>query len=314
MIEHGKDILLFYEKHKWDNVDHYSRRSISGFMAWYTLLVRALKGKAFRVHENNYALAASHPDYPVGLVGTPVAIPGWSLQNPAILGPCMYDNPKQNPTLMKDPRFKGYILTCDWLKKLFEPYYGDKCILWSAGIDTDEWPDTKIAKKDIDVLVYDKIRWERAKTVEGFLGPVIAHLRKMRLTCQVLTYNNITHDEYREALSRSRCMVFMCEHETQGIAYHEALASNVPIIAWDYGWWTDPIWPLYLEAPAQASSVPNFSPACGVKFKMIADFPSTFERFWFSLDKYTPREYIKNELSLTASADCYAGYYFALAS
>jgi glycosyltransferase involved in cell wall biosynthesis len=30
-------------------------------------------------------------------------------------------------------------------------------------------------------------------------------------------------------------MVFLCEHETQGFAYQQALSCGVPIIAWDRG-------------------------------------------------------------------------------
>ena len=35
-------------------------------------------------------------------------------------------------------------------------------------------------------------------------------------------------------------MIFLVEHETQGIAYQEAMACDVPILAWDQGNWLDP--------------------------------------------------------------------------
>jgi hypothetical protein len=44
------------------------------------------------------------------------------------------------------------------------------------------------------------------------------------------------HYSYRRLLQRSRALVFLCEHETQAIAYQEALASNVPVLAWDNGY------------------------------------------------------------------------------
>lgn len=281
-------------------------------MAWYELLVKALRRSGYIVRENDYDVALANQYYPVGLVGTPALLSKWSLKNPAILGPSMYDNPKQNPDLMKNKNFKYYILTCKWLKDIFEPYYGDKCIIWSAGIDTEEWIDTKHFMKDIDVLIYDKIRWNRDKTVHAFMTPIVEHIKKKGLSAYVLRYGDITHDEYKSLLRRSKAMVFMCEHETQGIAYHEALASNVPIIAWDYGWWTDPVWPLYLESPARASSVPNFSHECGVRFKMIDGFASAFDRFWSNVNDYSPRRYIENELSFEKTAKLYAKYYFSL--
>lgn len=309
-LKKGKDILLFYEKHKWDFVETYSKRTISGFYSWYTLLVRALEENGYQVHENDYELALANPSYPIGLVGTPICIPKWDLPNPAILGPSMYDHPSQNPTLMQDTRFRYYILTCKWLKNVFSKMYGDKCVLWHAGISTDEWIDVKNHRKSIDVLIYDKIRWERNKTTSLLLEPIKKYLNEKDLSYSVLQYGDITHETYKDLLSKSKSMVFLCEHETQGMAYQEALASNVPILAWDHGWWTDPVWPAFSETPIPATSVPFFSQECGEKFKMISDFPKTFNIFWKKLNAYTPREYIRKEVSFKKSARLYCRYYF----
>lgn len=311
-LEKGKDILLFYEKHQWDYVETYSRRTISGFYAWYSLLVRALRENGYRVHENDYVLARANPSYPIGLIGTPICIPKWDLPNPAILGPSMYDHPSLNPILMEDRRFKYYLLTCQWLKDVFVKFYGEKCKLWYAGIPTEEWPDMKIYQKFIDVLIYDKIRWEKNAMTPLLLDPIKAYLDKKGLSYFVLPYGNITHATYKDLLSKSKVMVFLCEHETQGIAYQEALASNVPVLAWDHGWWTHPVWQIFSETPIAATSVPFFSAQCGEKFKMISAFPETFDLFWEKLDSYTPREYIKKEVSFKKSAEIYCHYYFNL--
>ena len=313
VLKKGKDIMLFYVKHKWDFTDMYSKRSISGFYAWYQLLVRSLKESGYTVYENNYELARANPSYPIGFIGTPFAVSKWNLPNPAILGPSMYDNPLINPTLMQDSRFKYYILTCDWLKKVFDKVYGkSKCILWNAGISTNEWSDVKSEEKYIDVLIYDKIRWGREKTIPVFLNPIKNYLEKNGLTYFVLQYGDITHEVYKELLKKSKSMLFLCEHETQGIAYQEALASNVPVIAWDHGWWTDPVWPAYSIDPIRATSVPQFSKECGEKFKMISDFPKVFDKFWKKLDNYEPRKFMKRENSFKKTADAYARYYFSI--
>ena len=39
-----------------------------------------------------------------------------------------------------------------------------------------------------------------------------------------------TVQSYRALLRRSKSMLFLCESETQGMAYQEALASNVPVL------------------------------------------------------------------------------------
>jgi glycosyltransferase involved in cell wall biosynthesis len=162
------------------------------------------------------------------------------------------------------------------------------------------------------VLIYDKIRWERKKVALLFLEPIKNFLKENNLSYFVLQYGDITHEVYKNLLNKSKAMIFLCEHETQGMAYQEALASNVPIIAWDHGWWTDPVWQAYSEIPIPATSVPLFSRECGEKFKMIKDFPKTFEKFWSKLDSYKPRQFIQREVSFKKSADIYCKYYFSI--
>lgn len=311
-LETGKDILLFYEKQKWDYVDTYSKKSISGFYAWYIRMVEALKLAGFNVHENAYDLALENPIYPIGLVGTPASILNWKLPNPAILGPSMYDNPKLNPTLMDDPRFQLYLLTCYWLKNVFEKVYTGKCALWFAGIPTNEWEDTKNHDKSIDVLIYDKIRWGREAILPLFLDKIKKYLDDKNLSYHVLKYGEISHAEYKEYLSKSRSMTFLCESETQGMAYQEALASNVPVLAWDPGWWVDPVWLMFSQEPIPASSVPYFSEECGLKFKTPEEFETTFQNFWSNLSGFSPRKFIEENLSFQKSAQIYAEYYFNL--
>ena len=226
MLDIGNDVLLFYRRHEHDFPTRDFNRTISGFQAWFEHLATSLRRFGCTVYENDFALAREHPNYPVGLVGTAIAIKNWDLPNPVILGPSMYDHPRLNPTLMQDERFRYYLLTCEWLRGVFVPFFGDKCVLWHAGIDTDKWTDTRQCHKDIDVLIYDKLRWTRDEKERFLLTPVIEHVRHRGLNHYRLQYGNISHQQYADLLSRSRSMIFLCEHETQGMAYQEALASN----------------------------------------------------------------------------------------
>jgi len=304
-----KDILLFYTKHQYDFFDKNSNRTVSGFYSWYLRLVKSLKLKGFNVIENDFKLAKQNPDYPIGLIGTPIALENWTLPNPAILGPSMYDHPLLNPNLMKDNRFDKYLFTCQWLLKLFKPFYGNKCVLWYAGIEIDEWKDTKKFRKDIDVLIYNKLRWTEKIKKEFLLDPIKKDLNNRKLNYYILNYGDISHKQYKDLLKRSKSMLFLCEHETQGMAYQEAMSSNVPILAWDPGYWVDPLWEIFSEKPVEATSVPQFSDKCGLRFAKIYDYKKTFDIFWKNLDKYKPREFVKNNLSLEKSAEIYYSYY-----
>ena len=108
-------------------------------------------------------------------------------------------------------------------------------------------------------------------------------------------------------------MIFLCEHETQGLAYQEAMASGMPILAWDRGFWADPLWKRFHATAPPASSVPFFSPACGEKFQGIDDFPAVLATFIQRRSSYRPRLFVADRLAMTNSAKTYAREYFALA-
>jgi glycosyltransferase involved in cell wall biosynthesis len=93
------------------------------------------------------------------------------------------------------------------------------------------------------------------------------------------------------------------------MAYQEAMASNVPILAWDQGYWLDPNRDQWEERPVPASSVPYFSPDCGERFTSAADFAPALDRLWAKLNEYAPRGYVGEQLSLRESAERYLAAY-----
>lgn len=325
-----KTVLLFYKDWEHDSLfpnDRYLKRllrpiyhkfskgpKVSGFLVWFQLLQKALKQEGYKVAVNDYRLAFSNPTYPVGLVGYPHLLDGWSLPNPAVLGPSLLDHPAIDPTLMEDTRYKKYLVTCDWMYDVFAPVYGAEQVgMWHAGIDTDDWQDTRFNAKNIDVLIYDKIRWARDHYEPNLLTPITNYLTEKGLTYEIVRYGNYNHESYREQLKASRSMIFLCEHETQGMAYQEALASNVPILAWDPGLWCDPHREEYTSVPVATCSVPYFSEACGEIFHHADEFKPTFDTFWNKLDVYEPRQYVQTDLSFKRSAEIYIKYYLEAA-
>jgi glycosyltransferase involved in cell wall biosynthesis len=183
--------------------------------------------------------------------------------------------------------------------------------MWFGGIDLADWPDTSGSPKDLDVLVYDKIRWKRENYEPNLLRPVLDELSRRNLRYEVLRYGRYTHEAYRKLLARSRSMIFLCENETQGMAYQEALASAVPVLAWDQGFWLDPNRERWDDCPVPATSVPYFSELCGDRFKGAADFAEALDRFWGNLNAYEPRNYVREHLSFGASAELFLDAYHA---
>ena len=285
------------------------RPTVTGFEVWTRLLVQALRGQGRTVRVNDYRTARRNPAYPVGLTGYPQLLDWWDLPNPAILGPGMLDHPAARPTLMSDPRFRHYVVTCDWMRAIFEPSYGSTVVNWHAGIDTRKWRDTRDEPKRFDCLIYDKIRWDRDVLVPAFLEPIEHELEQRGLRFTSIRYGSYDRSTYRRLLAQSKWMLFLCEHETQGMAYQEAMASNLPVLAWNPGFWVDPHRPRYTSEQVPTSSVPYFSAECGATFAGIDGFRTTVGPFLDDLDRFEPRRFVDRELSLGASAQQYARYY-----
>jgi glycosyltransferase involved in cell wall biosynthesis len=321
-------VLLFFKEHEVDRFvpgDRYlkrvarplynrlhTRQKVTGFGVSFDMLCRGLGEAGFIVHRNNYALARANRDYPVGLIGGPMLLEGWRLPNPAILGPSIYDQPGQAPRLFDDPRFRAYVCLADWMYDLFETAYRGRCAKWFAGIDTDAWPDLADAPKDLDFLIYDKVRWDHDHYEAALIEPVARELDSRGLRHETIRYRGHDHAMFRRLLARARGLLFLCENETQGIAYQEAMASNVPVLAWDRGYWADPQWRDHFNAPPAASSVPFFSVTCGERFIGAEDFPRQLELFLDRRADYRPRDYVAGNLGFARSGALYAAAYFAL--
>jgi glycosyltransferase involved in cell wall biosynthesis len=324
-----RTVLLFYEDVEHDTLvpnDRYLRRAarrlyhavthgqrVSGFEVAFHALVRALELVGCRVVINNPALARRHPTHPIGIAGYPHVLDRWTLPNPAVLGPGLYDHPAQAPQLMRDPRFRSYLVPCEWMAAMFAPYYPERCRLWFGGIDVAQWPDALDTPKDIDLIVYDKVRWARESFQETLIAPVESVLRARGLRTVWVRRGGYDHAEYRALLGRARGMVFLCESETQGLAYQEAMASGVPILAWDPEEWLDPERVRWTSEPVRASSVPFFSAECGERFRDAAAFEGALDRFLARIPTYTPRSYVEETLSLERSAELYLAAYTAAA-
>ena len=106
-------------------------------------------------------------------------------------------------------------------------------------------------------------------------------------------------------------MVFLCEHETQGIAYQQALSCGVPILAWDRGgYWQDPSYYPHKVTFGPVTSVPYWDERCGKTFKDITAFMDAWSSFWEDVcsQRFRPRDYILQNLTLEKCACTYWGF------
>ena len=228
---------------------------------------------------------------------------GYNKPNPIVAGIGLMTHPSEWPDLCKEYPVVRYLQHSDWANEVYKPYFGDACTIWPVGINTDAWqPVTK--EKSVDFLIYNKIRWECDELNDKLVTPIKELLTQKEISFEELKYGYYKPEDYKKALSRSRAMIFLCEHESQGIAYQECLSSDIPILAWDSQECLDPKRFTWGMPYIKATSVPYWDNRCGVKFKDISEFPTKLEEFLDKLNsqKLAPRDYILDNLTLEKCA------------
>lgn len=250
-------------------------------------------------YEVNLPFALLRDDDQVGVIGrSRLALQGYDRANPIVGGVALMIHPSQWPTLCDDYPVAAYLQSCAWCNDIFKPYFGDKCKIWPVGIDTESWVPGNPRDKQCDFLIYDKIMWRRDEMVPRLLEPIKAELQRRKLSFTEIRYGRYNERQYQQALRRSRAMLFLCEHESQGLAYQECLASGVPVLAWDQGWWLDPNRFAWDDPEVPATSVPYFDERCGVRFRDIEEFPERLGEFFDRRAAMAPRDYILENLTL----------------
>lgn len=227
------------------------------------------------------------------------ALEGYTRDFPIVAGIGLMTHPSEWPSLCADYPVAFYLQHSSWANEIYRSYYGDRCRTWPVGIDTELWRPSS-SEPSCDFLIYDKIRWDREIHVPTLLGPIARELTRRGLRFQSLRYGHYTEPQYRKALSQCRAMIFLCEHESQGLAYLEALASGVPVLAWDQGKCLDPSRFAWGQPDIDASSVPFFDARCGLKFSSVAQFGAVLDRFLDALKAkaFAPRDYVLANLTV----------------
>lgn len=232
---------------------------------------------------------------------------GYDRPNPIVAGVALMTHPSEWPKLCEDYPVARYLQHSEWASNVYRPYFGDRCAIWPVGIDTEKWAPPQPDRKSVDFLIYDKVYWERERLERELIQPIRDELRKKRLSFEEVRYGAYSEQDYSERLQRCRAMIFLCAHESQGLAYQECLSCDVPILAWDQGWCMDPERFRWGQPEIPATSVPYFNQRCGVKFRRPPQFSERLEEFQSKLGKgfFKPRDYILDHLTLEKCAESY---------
>lgn len=225
-----------------------------------------------------------------------------------VTGVGVLDFPDQWPGLFRDSRAVFHLQACEWAAAYYRPFFGDRVRIWPVGIDTAACSPRPDVSKEFDFLVYNKLRWPEEHPEPGLREHCLAELGARGLRWQEIGYGRYPkgrENSYHALLARSRAMLFLCENETQGIAYNEALSMGVPILAWNPRRWLDPNRHAHGLGRCPGSSVPYWDGRCGEEFGDKASFAAALERFRGQRERYRPRDFILENLTLEKCAADY---------
>ena len=311
---------LFYQEpdsDRWVPFDRYPRRLVrrivrgrprpGGHKMVFLNLVKGLDriGVPYRV--NDFGHARRNPEELACIVGKPEVLSDHEWENPVLFGASVFSHPLNCPDLFERYPVRRILVPGEWMREMFEPYYGDRVSAWPVGIDTDKWAPTG-APKDTDFLLYDKIHWDYERYAEELVRPIRDELDRRGLSYVGLRYGSYQPTDLAAALRRCRGAIVLGEHETQGIAYQQMLSSGVPVLAWDRGgYWRDPEFYPDRVKFGPVSSVPYWDERCGVTFAGAGEFNGALSEFLDELaaGRFAPRDYVLENLTLEKCARSY---------
>lgn len=311
---------LFYQEpdpDRWFPFDRYPRRAVrrlvqetprpGGHALVFLNLVKGLDRLGVPYRVNDFRYARRHPDELACIIGKPQVLFEREWKNPVLFGASVFSHPLDCPDLFERYPVQKLLVPGEWTRQMFESYFGNHVSAWPVGIDTEEWAP-RSQPKTVDVLIYDKVRWEHGKYEEELISPVRDALHQRGLSFEELRYGSYATSDLKGALARCRIAVFLCEHETQGLAYQQILSAGVPVFAWDRGgFWQDPTYYPDLVRFEPVSSVPYWDERCGMTFEDATAFEFRFDMFWEGVRSgiFTPRDYVLDHLTLESCARAY---------
>ena len=314
---------IFYEEpdpDRWLPFDRHPRRLVrrlvrgpdqpGGAMRVFLNLVAGLDRLGVPYRINDYRHIRRNPHELACVIGKPQVLDKIPPSVPLLFGTSIYSHPNDDPDLPKRRPVRRVLVPSPWVRDMFSAVWPGLVSVWPVGIDSRRWTIGPDSPREIDVLIYDKIFWDRERQVQRLIEPLQAEIRRRGLRSEVLRYGN-----YREAdllrLSRSaRSMVYLSRHETQGIAAQQMMSSGVPLLVWEEGGlWQDPKYAPHRVKFGPVYSMPYWDDRCGEKFAGDQDLLVKFDRFWRGIEArtYAPRQMILERFTLEKCAQAYLG-------
>ena len=164
-------------------------------------------------------------------------------------------------------------------------------------VNTEKFKPTDV-EKEYDCVVYIKRR------SNNLINYSLNLLNEKGLKYRIFKYGSYNEEKYLDALQRSKFMLCLDAHESQGFALEEAMACNIPLLVVNATSMYDEMDDGFNSTFAYlkpnkllATSVPYWSDQCGIKIIEQNELPNAIDRMMNELSSFSPRNYIEETLS-----------------
>ena len=245
--------------------------------------------------EYHYTDDSSPPDRQYDIIWAPTAWidPDRYPTSKILFGPHFWVFP--NPS---DPLFI-YLCLSDWVKTLYNEFVpvSNQIIPFVSlpfGLDIQAFP--KQEPYEYDCIIYYK------DVDPSRLEWCVSYITYFGLRYKLYRYGSYQRDEYLSTLQKTKFVIWLGRHESQGFGLEECLATNTPIYVYDVRTMKEEYVNgryIYLHHSEQlfATAAPYWSDQCGIKVFSNEEFVARLPEFIAALPQYEPAKYIQNTLT-----------------
>jgi len=211
-----------------------------------------------------------------------------------IAGPNILDFPSDYPDLIAAPEVDLCITPALPTAEMYArdlPQLAGRIAPWAAGVDTEYWSPGHLPAAN-NVLVFVK---ENSGPIPP-IQPYVQYMERKGYCIAMLRYGSYLPGEYRNLLRQSAVMVGFVAVESQGIAWAEAWAANIPTLLWNQPTSTFDH-PRYKGVAFPTTTAPYLSRDTGLFFRSYDEFARVFEQWETERTMFRPREWVLKNMS-----------------
>lgn len=186
--------------------------------------------------------------------------------------------------------------------KTFAPTLSLTVITCPFGIDFESILPVPALRFRSKILIYFKNR------NPIHLSIIANFLKSKDIAYEIFCYGSYSDSEFKKKLRETLFVIWIGSHESQGFAFQETQASNVPILLWNVQSMYDEFngYCIYQHYKSSsnlllATTANCWSDECGIQFYHEHEISTAFDLMNTKLESFTPRSYVESRISLKES-------------